>query len=113
MPELGAFRRFRAAPVAVLRPLALKIARPCLREDSKSPIARDIATMPSSRIANCVCKNFASGGFRFGARYHQATPGGNRLPDCRDGVGLGDGARDRKSTRLNSSHLGISYAVFC
>src|SRR5438045_7409705 len=22
-------------------------------------------------------------------------------------------ARDRKSTRLNSSHLGISYAVFC
>src|SRR5438045_5855558 len=34
---------------------------------------------------------------------------------------IGDGAReaaaamaeDRKSTRLNSSHLGISYAVFC
>src|SRR5262245_63955554 len=24
-----------------------------------------------------------------------------------------DGAGDRKSTRLNSSHLGISYAVFC
>src|ERR1039458_7059869 len=23
------------------------------------------------------------------------------------------GHRDRKSTRLNSSHLGISYAVFC
>src|SRR5262245_39695953 len=28
------------------------------------------------------------------------------------GVGRRD-ARDRKSTRLNSSHLGISYAVFC
>src|SRR5437899_3862590 len=25
----------------------------------------------------------------------------------------GDVLRDRKSTRLNSSHLGISYAVFC
>src|SRR5947199_7371320 len=25
----------------------------------------------------------------------------------------GIGSRDRKSTRLNSSHLGISYAVFC
>src|SRR5262245_65038225 len=25
----------------------------------------------------------------------------------------GGGQRDRKSTRLNSSHLGISYAVFC
>src|SRR5262245_63201474 len=24
-----------------------------------------------------------------------------------------DTGRDRKSTRLNSSHLGISYAVFC
>src|SRR5438045_8804153 len=24
-----------------------------------------------------------------------------------------DAPRDRKSTRLNSSHLGISYAVFC
>src|ERR1039458_1620280 len=26
---------------------------------------------------------------------------------------LNDAAADRKSTRLNSSHLGISYAVFC
>src|SRR5256885_13338662 len=26
---------------------------------------------------------------------------------------LGDPKRDRKSTRLNSSHLVISYAVFC
>src|SRR5947199_8100535 len=31
-----------------------------------------------------------------------------------EGVGDGrQGGRDRKSTRLNSSHLGISYAVFC
>src|SRR5258705_8106780 len=33
------------------------------------------------------------------------------------GTGAGQAAeqeaRDRKSTRLNSSHLGISYAVFC
>src|SRR5437870_7615762 len=26
---------------------------------------------------------------------------------------IGDVARDRKSTRLNSSHVAISYAVFC
>src|SRR3712207_7174976 len=26
---------------------------------------------------------------------------------------VGDSARDRKSTRLNSSHANISYAVFC
>src|ERR1039458_7546668 len=29
------------------------------------------------------------------------------------GPDRGDGHLDRKSTRLNSSHLGISYAVFC
>src|SRR5256886_12227214 len=29
------------------------------------------------------------------------------------GVGAGRPARDRKSTRLNSSHSQISYAVFC
>src|SRR5690349_23956709 len=36
-------------------------------------------------------------------------------PLARDGalVGGGDGAVDRKSTRLNSSHVEISYAVFC
>src|SRR5690554_7227532 len=28
-------------------------------------------------------------------------------------VGAGDTAADRKSTRLNSSHVRISYAVFC
>src|SRR5437660_7426921 len=26
---------------------------------------------------------------------------------------LGSGTKDRKSTRLNSSHVAISYAVFC
>src|ERR1039458_10476865 len=30
-----------------------------------------------------------------------------------DGEQAKSGAPDRKSTRLNSSHLGISYAVFC
>src|SRR5262245_64636075 len=41
--------------------------------------------------------------------------GGGRCAFRRGGrLGLVDrGRRDRKSTRLNSSHLGISYAVFC
>src|SRR5207245_11149966 len=30
-----------------------------------------------------------------------------------EGPGRQDGGRDRKSTRLNSSHGSISYAVFC
>src|SRR2546430_13365651 len=39
----------------------------------------------------------------FGTHERSALPGG-----CRIGA-----ARDRKSTRLNSSHSQISYAVFC
>src|SRR5436190_5187060 len=35
---------------------------------------------------------------------------GNRRPDSRDGR---KACSDRKSTRLNSSHTVISYAVFC
>src|SRR5436309_6168767 len=33
--------------------------------------------------------------------------------DCGDAHLLGEGFPDRKSTRLNSSHVKISYAVFC
>src|SRR5258705_10299060 len=51
-----------------------------------------------------------------GACHAQTTPGIRRfltmsfaaLAERQDAVRL-----DRKSTRLNSSHLGISYAVFC
>src|SRR5256885_11109231 len=34
-----------------------------------------------------------------------------RLSQCQSGTAIG--SKDRKSTRLNSSHLVISYAVFC
>src|SRR5699024_12747160 len=34
-------------------------------------------------------------------------------PGQRTGSARGSDARDRKSTRLNSSHVSISYAVFC
>src|SRR5262245_64596906 len=38
-------------------------------------------------------------------RLRVSAPSGSRR--------TGEGDEDRKSTRLNSSHLGISYAVFC
>src|SRR5437899_9150362 len=54
---------------------------------------------------------------------HHATDHGRTDNLARDGARSGccpewhapdnEGERDRKSTRLNSSHLGISYAVFC
>src|SRR5699024_12439764 len=37
-----------------------------------------------------------------------AIHGGQRIANA-----LSRGAKDRKSTRLNSSHVSISYAVFC
>src|SRR6266702_2456470 len=45
----------------------------------------------------------------FRSRQHRAQQGAGRYPaqDRRQAC------RDRKSTRLNSSHVAISYAVFC
>src|SRR5690349_22954914 len=40
-------------------------------------------------------------------------PGHGDPADLRGPPGGPAGARDRKSTRLNSSHVEISYAVFC
>src|SRR2546430_7663495 len=45
-----------------------------------------------------------------------ATPGASderHEPDRRPGAARLRAAKDRKSTRLNSSHSQISYAVFC
>src|SRR5258705_4717481 len=39
--------------------------------------------------------------------------GGGNMASAIIGGLIGQGQSDRKSTRLNSSHLGISYAVFC
>src|SRR5262245_62205201 len=45
------------------------------------------------------------------AHRHVRWPAPRASPGAR--VVRRDRRRDRKSTRLNSSHLGISYAVFC
>src|SRR5436853_4023923 len=51
-----------------------------------------------------------------GAEYHPLEGGKDRernVSEDHDPQARRHGGRDRKSTRLNSSHLGISYAVFC
>src|SRR5688572_32728475 len=45
-------------------------------------------------------------------KIHEAEPYGARTHEPLADVRLGE-RRDRKSTRLNSSHSQISYAVFC
>src|SRR5690625_6882365 len=42
----------------------------------------------------------------------RAVEGVHQDPNCTFTIDLDD-YRDRKSTRLNSSHVAISYAVFC
>src|SRR5437870_7714591 len=53
--------------------------------------------------------------FRSDSRYPNRPrfSSGPPAPDDADDRHAGSKARDRKSTRLNSSHVAISYAVFC
>src|SRR5688572_31540180 len=48
-----------------------------------------------------------------GSQHRRARRGTRRLHQERPAAGSGIGSQDRKSTRLNSSHSQISYAVFC
>src|SRR5690606_42004603 len=53
-------------------------------------------------------------GQRGRSRYRIATAFGTRCHGSRRcNTRIASGDRDRKSTRLNSSHVKISYAVFC
>src|SRR5256885_9543632 len=59
---------------------------------------------------------FRSGSGTTGQAEARARPCAGRVPVRRAGARRERncaGARDQKSTRLNSSHLVISYAVFC
>src|SRR5207253_11253304 len=68
---------------------------------------RDLPSFPTRRSSDLV-KDAAE-------RYHLRTgsaPRGSRRRGC-VGPSGGQSIQDRKSTRLNSSHVAISYAVFC
>src|SRR5438045_7022049 len=54
-----------------------------------------------------------NGNLRLGATNATSSSLGSGQHRRRISSAWESGQRDRKSTRLNSSHLGISYAVFC
>src|SRR6201747_3168065 len=51
--------------------------------------------------------------FPYTTLFRSALIGGERLEALGGGHRLVEDGEDRKSTRLNSSHMSISYAVFC
>src|SRR3712207_8506155 len=53
------------------------------------------------------------GGERAANRIGHKDQAGHRRPRQLEQPGAPGGRQDRKSTRLNSSHANISYAVFC
>src|SRR5947207_11836352 len=57
-------------------------------------------------------KRSEDAGLRIGGSISNGVPETTHL-DWRDGLGVNVHISDRKSTRLNSSHTVISYAVFC
>src|SRR5690242_21007520 len=71
-------------------------------------------TLFRSRAALRYCDDHAG---RSDERGHGRTTPGRRLdlaePALRHVARLRERRGDRKSTRLNSSHMSISYAVFC
>src|SRR5262245_64217891 len=78
---------------------------------TRAPSRRERADLhPEHRAAEHEVREHDGRGIRRDRRERRAFRAVRRdqpevEPDVRD--------RDRKSTRLNSSHLGISYAVFC
>src|SRR5262245_53842334 len=78
----------------------------CLRPDLTIPVARDYLASPVAGKPAKFCY--------LGPVFRQREDGpAEFLQAGIESFGRADTAADRKSTRLNSSHLGISYAVFC
>src|SRR5205807_9389192 len=71
---------------------------------------RDLHSFPTRRSSDLACGNACAAG--------QVCSRGRCAQNCGPQLTLCSGScvqerKDRKSTRLNSSHLVISYAVFC
>src|SRR5699024_12013838 len=89
-------------------------SRPAYRPPRHSFPTRRSSDLPTTHPASWRCSRRVAGDGP-GLLHDGSTsasgplPAGGSGPDVRlDGVGT-----DRKSTRLNSSHVSISYAVFC
>src|SRR5690606_41177427 len=79
---------------------------------------RDLHSFPTRRSSDLAADGSGDGGGAGDQRGRGQDEGGQDRADARRlgriaGGGFGLFGKDRKSTRLNSSHVKISYAVFC
>src|SRR5690606_24694784 len=123
----SSFASARAAPSSVTTALAIECARSPRRCSRRSAASRRRAGGGSVRTSAASASSSArvTTGPRWyrrrraarGRRRRATTPGGTSSGRAvRPGGARRRGRRrsgDRKSTRLNSSHVKISYAVFC
>src|ERR1035438_8991785 len=100
----------------------LRGVRACLHAGTKTPgeQGRRVAAVPyldsafhlPPGLLHCAVQDHEARYRRQAVRLGQARPHRNHVPRDRE-AHRSLLSTDRKSTRLNSSHLGISYAVFC
>src|SRR5690554_7203795 len=73
-------------------------------------VATDFQPVRVNKRSTAVDQVYPVAGVELGAQLYLLA---NDLLGVLQHTGEGEPARDRKSTRLNSSHVRISYAVFC
>src|SRR5690606_41378244 len=103
-------------------PTALPLVLSLPRRSAPPPGLRSFPTRRSSDLRRCACRQFLILAWsRLPPRQRPgAVPAGARrgsrrtpCPRCPVSSAAPTCPLDRKSTRLNSSHVKISYAVFC
>src|SRR5690606_40827529 len=93
--------------------LSLHDALPIYREDHRAPSLTSSATWNFPNI--CAAGTSPSSRAPVNTFRHGRSSGSRSdvSPQSPPRVSVNRGTTDRKSTRLNSSHVKISYAVFC
>src|SRR5690606_41654166 len=95
-------------PLATASPLSLHDALPIL------PFRRTAHGLVAPFVVNAVDVQIEPAGAHHGQDGREpARPVRRDVVDAGTGLGVELDGLDRKSTRLNSSHVKISYAVFC
>src|SRR3712207_7993399 len=77
------------------------------RSDAETPANAPADRTAALELVRCRRVNVS------GCQFIDPAPHGVWVEDCADILLTGCTILDRKSTRLNSSHANISYAVFC